>query len=252
MTDLNVPTVSLPAEIAALADRYRAANHTGIQLLNLVGGQADTLVDRLPDGVKAGRDEATHGALKVAYHTAHHSRGVVKDQRPWLNTAFATAMGAAGGVGGLPSALAELPVTTTVLMRAIQSVASEYGFESTSSETQRECLVVFAAAGPMTEDDDTDLGFITARLALTGATVQRAIGLVAPKLAVVLGQKLAAQAVPVIGAAAGAAVNYAFTSYYQQIAHVHFGLLALARRHGLPAEQVLQDFRKFVTNDAAN
>lgn len=252
MTDLNVPTVSLPAELAALADRYQAANHTGIQLLNLLGGQADSLVNKLPDGVKTGLEEATHGALKVAYHTAQHSRGVVKDQRPWLNTAFATAMGAAGGVGGLPSALAELPVTTTVLMRAIQAVATEHGFDTTEAETLRECLVVFAAAGPMTTDDNADLGFITARLALTGATVQRAISFVAPRLAIVLGQKLAAQAVPVIGAAAGAAVNYAFTSYYQQIAHVHFGLLALARRNGVPAEQVMQDFRKFVTNLETN
>ena len=43
-----------------------------------------------------------------------------------------------------------------------------------------------------------------------------------------LGQKLAAQTVPVLGAVAGASVNYVFTRYYQQIAHVHFGLRRLA------------------------
>jgi uncharacterized protein (DUF697 family) len=44
----------------------------------------------------------------------------------------------------------------------------------------------------------------------------------------VLGQKLAAQTVPVLGAAAGAATNYAYTRYYQDMAHVHFGLRRLA------------------------
>ena len=44
----------------------------------------------------------------------------------------------------------------------------------------------------------------------------------------VLGQKLAAQSVPVLGAVAGAATNYAYTSYYQEMAHVHFRLRRLA------------------------
>ena len=44
----------------------------------------------------------------------------------------------------------------------------------------------------------------------------------------VLSQKLAAQTVPVLGAVAGAATNYAYTSYYRDMAHVHFGLRRLA------------------------
>jgi len=55
-----------------------------------------------------------------------------------------------------------------------------------------------------------------------------------------MGQKLAAQAVPVLGAVAGAATNYAYTSYYQDMAHVHFGLRRLARLHG--EERVLESF----------
>ena len=58
--------------------------------------------------------------------------------------------------------------------------------------------------------------------------MQAVIAKIAPQLAVVLGQKLAAQAVPVLGAVAGAATNYAYTSYYQDMAHVHFGLRKLA------------------------
>jgi uncharacterized protein (DUF697 family) len=77
-------------------------------------------------------------------------------------------------------------------------------------------------------DDGTDLGFLSARVALSGKAMQAVIHKIAPRLAVVLGQKLAAQAVPVLGAVAGAATNYAYTSYYQDMAHVHFGLRKLA------------------------
>ena len=58
------------------------------------------------------------------------------------------------------------------------------------------------------------------------------ISRVAPRFATVLSQKLASQAVPILGAAAGAGTNYAFIDYYVAMAHVHFGLRKLARDHG--------------------
>jgi len=69
--------------------------------------------------------------------------------------------------------------------------------------------------------------------------MQAVISTIAPKLAVVLGQKLAAQAVPILGAAAGAATNYAYTSYYQDMAHVHFGLRKLAIDADVPHGELL-------------
>ncbi|MBO9465190.1 EcsC family protein [Tropicibacter sp. R15_0] len=234
MSDTTLPTHSIPAEIAVLAERHRAANHAGMQVLNLLGSQADSLLSRLPDGVKSGLEEATTGALRVAYHSAKYSRGKVPDQKGWLNTAFATAMGAVGGAGGLASSLGELPVTTTVLLRAIQGIAVEHGFDPEQDEVARECLSVFASAGPLEKDDGADIAFLSARMALTGSTAHRIIAAIAPRMSIIMGQKLATQAVPVIGAAAGAAVNFAFTNYYQQMAHVHFGLLALSRDTGVP------------------
>jgi hypothetical protein len=60
----------------------------------------------------------------------------------------------------------------------------------------------------------------------------------------VLGQKLAAQAVPVVGAVTGAALNAAFLSYYRELARIRFALLKLSEVHG--AEQVLSAFRAAV------
>ena len=172
--------------------------------------------------------DATEYALTLAMRAAQGSRLAVPDQKPWVNTAMATAMGAAGGFGGLPSALVELPATTALLLRAIQGVAAENGFDPNEENVRFDCIRVLAAAGPLSHDDGGDLAFFTLRLTLTGGAVQKLIATVAPRLATALGQKLAAQTVPVLGAAAGAVTNYVYTGYYQQMAHVHFGLRRLA------------------------
>ena len=67
---------------------------------------------------------------------------------------------------------------------------------------------------------------------------------VTPIFAQVLGRKIAAQAVPVLGAVAGAATNYVYTSYYQDIARVRFGLMALARDRGLEHDDLVRSFKE--------
>ncbi|SFR11055.1 EcsC family protein [Poseidonocella sedimentorum] len=230
---------SLEGQIADLAQRYRRANSPGMQLLTLLGGQAEGLLDRLPRPLRAQLDGATERALLLALNAAEQSRGVVGDQPDWLNKAVTSAMGAAGGVGGIPTALAELPVTTAILLRSIQGIAAEQGFDPTAENVRFDCLEVFGAAGPLSRDDGADMGFLTARMALSGATMQRVVAMVAPRLGAVLGQKLAAQSVPVIGAVAGAATNYTFTSYYQEIARVHFGLRRMAIEHDRPHDELV-------------
>ena len=143
---------------------------------------------------------------------------------------LATLSGALGGVGGLPTALAELPVATTVIFRAVQGVAESHGEDPLSAETRLEILRVFGAGGE--PDKGVDTSFLGARLGLSGAAVHTLISRVAPRFAAVLSQKLATQTVPILGAAAGAGTNLAFIGYYVEIAHVHFGLRALAREHG--------------------
>lgn len=229
MIEKQLPVaIDVEAELEKIARRYKGAGGVGINVLNLIGGQAESLLDRLPASVRKQLEAATVRALDTAMTAAHKSRSHVPDQASWLNSAASAAMGAVGGVGGLPTALAELPVTTTLLLRVIEGVAVEYGFDPELESVRFDCVQVFSAAGPLAEDDGSDLAFLTARLALSGKAVQAIIHKVAPRLAVVMGQKLAAQTVPVLGAVAGAATNYAYTSYYQDMAHVHFGLRKLA------------------------
>lgn len=237
-TTLPAP-IDVETEIENLARRYNAAGGMGINVLNLIGGSADSLLERLPEGIRQNLEAATVAALNQAMRAAHTSRGLVPDQKSWLNQVVVTAMGAAGGAGGLPTALAELPVTTTLLLRVIQGVAVEHGFDPEAESVQFDCVQVFAAAGPLSGDDGADLGFLSARIALSGKAMQAVIAKIAPKLAVILGQKLAAQAVPILGAVAGAATNYAYTSYYEDVAHVHFGLRKLAIDADVPHGDLL-------------
>ncbi|MEP3863574.1 MAG: EcsC family protein, partial [Paracoccaceae bacterium] len=147
-----------------------------------------------------------------------------------------------------PTALAEVPVTTTLLLRVIQGVAVEHGFDPNSENVRFDCVQVFASAGPLEHDDGADIAFLSARMALSGAGLQALIARVAPKLATVLGQKLAAQAVPVLGAVAGAATNYAYTRYYTDMAHVHFGLRRLSIDADLPHDQLVSRLRTALPN----
>ncbi|UWQ18843.1 EcsC family protein [Jannaschia sp. M317] len=238
------PPLDREDELDRIAERMQAASGTGMQLLNLIGTQAESLIDMLPGPVKAGLESATAAALQQSFKAAAISRNRVADASDWLTRAMTLGTGAAGGFGGLPTALAELPVTTTVILRAIQGIADEHGFDPAKPEIRAACLKVFAAAGPMDNDDGTDLSFITMRLTLVGGTVQGLIAKVAPRLAIPLGQKLAAQAVPFVGAAAGAATNYIYTSYYQEMARVQFGLMRLAEQEGESLEALTLDLKK--------
>lgn len=240
-----VRVVSPPLEdqVTDLAARYRNSRGLGLHLLGVLGKSADSLLDQLPTSVRDGLDAGTMRALETSFAAAAATRGTLPDTGTWLTRAITVGAGAAGGFGGTPTALAELPVTTTVILRAIQGIAAEHGFDANDPDTRMDCLQVFAAAGPLAEDDQTDIAFLTMRLSVTGASVQALIKQIAPKLALVMGQKLAAQTVPVLGAVTGAAINYSFTSYYQEVAHVQFSLRRLAEETGRDRAQLVEDFR---------
>lgn len=241
--DAPIGEAELAAELEALAARYRRAGSIVIDVLNHVGGQADNQMDRLPAPVRAGLEAQAERALTLALDAAGRSRTALGSEPHWMTKALTAAMGAAGGFGGLPSALAELPVTTTVLLRAIQSIAEAHGFDTAEEAVRYDCINVFAAAGPLEHDVGADLAFLSTRVMVTGAALNGLIARIAPRLSVILGQKLAAQAVPVLGAAAGAATNYAYTSYYQDMAHVQFGLRRLAIRADVPLEELKERLR---------
>ena len=221
-------------EIAALAARQRDANGILIKAVTYVGGQVEDRMKLLPQKARQQVDEAARAALRQSYDLASKSRTGIGGQLSGdrFHRVLGTVAGAFGGLGGLPTALVELPVTTTLIFRAVHHVALAHGELPEAEETRLQCLAVFGAGGPLEDDDGVNTAFVGARLALSGATLNGLIAQVAPKLAAVLSQKLATQAVPILGAAAGAGTNYIFVDYYVEMAHVHFGLRRLSRTFG--------------------
>jgi hypothetical protein len=233
------------SDIAALVRRQRGASGVLMGAINFVGGQVEDGFRLLPRPVRAQIETAARAALRQSYEAAALSRGGTMGRLVTTDRAhkvLAAISGALGGVGGLPTALAELPVATTVIFRAVQTVAASHGEDLTTEAARLECLRVFGAGGPLAGDDGVDTTFVGARLGLSGAAVNGLLSRVAPRFAAVLGQKLAGQAVPVLGAFAGAGTNFAFTRFYTETAHVHFGLRQLARDHG--DELVLEEFHR--------
>jgi hypothetical protein len=75
---------------------------------------------------------------------------------------------------------------------------------------------------------------IATRIGLSHFTIDAAMTRIATKLGVVLSEKAVAQAVPLAGAFAGAALNWVFLDFYQDMARVHFALRQLERETGDP------------------
>ena len=238
-------------EINALVQRQKATNGVLMKAINYVGGQVEGGMKVLPQGVRDQIDTGARFALEKSFNlaaktrTGRLGRAIGTDR---MHRVLGTVSGAIGGVAGIGTALTELPFATTIIFRAVQAVAEEHGEDPQSVETRMECLAVFGSGGPGDDDDGVDTSFIGARLSITGPALNSLIARVAPRFATVMSQKLASQAVPVLGAIAGAGTNYAFVNYYISMAYVHFGLRRLMRAHG--EDVVLDEFhRRLITSD---
>lgn len=246
MTHTLVPaplSAQTEAQIAALAKRAQKAGGPLMKAVNLAGGRAEGLMEKLPQGVRDRIEDVTGSALEQCYKAASGVRGsgVLPDAGKHGHKIAVAVSGGAGGFGGLGSAVLELPATVSIFFAAIQKIAAEHGFDPDDEAVRLECLRVFGSGSPLEEDDGVNTGFLAARVMLNGAGAHAMIARIAPKFALVMGQKLAAQTVPVIGAVTGAAVNLAFLGYYQELAHVRFSLMKLAQSHA--EGEVLHAFR---------
>ena len=169
----------------------------------------------------------------------------------WHKLAVA-ATGGIGGFFGLPALLIELPVSTTIMLRSIADIARSEGEHIHSSESKIACIEVFALGGLSKGEDAAGTGYFAVRAALAktvakaaeyitekgiaeeGApTLIRLIFLVADRFSIQISEKVAAQALPAIGAVGGALINTLFIDHFQNMAHGHFVVRRLERKYGI-------------------
>jgi len=167
--------------------------------------------------------------------------------------------GALGGFFGLAALAAELPVSTTIMLRSIADVARSQQHELSDMETRLACLEVFSLGSTKnSEDDASESIYFAARATLafemraalqsvshmSSQAIQDAlargqmpilikfINTIASRFGIVVSEKLAAQSVPFIGAAGGAAINLMFIDHFQDMAEGHFIVRRLEKKYG--------------------
>jgi len=242
-------------ELAAIAALYADANGLFMRIADWAGRTTENALRQLPVDWRTTLHQASIAALQAAYDGARNSQRE-DEAGSWIDDLLSSARGEAwhksaatlagvlGGLGGFATTLIDLPVTTTLILRSIQQIAAGYGEDIATADVRNQCLIVFALGGPLPEDDDQAAGLWVTRLGLTGQTVAALVNAAAPRVGAVVGEKLLAQAVPILGALAGGAINSAYAQYYQTMAHVHFRLRRIERAHD--ADQVRSCFEQIV------
>ena len=240
-------------EALRLAVRSLEGPSFAAKLSDLAGRPIELLGRALPERVAGMVSEATASALRQALRLVLLT--VPKDRLdPQTHThrALATLTGALGGAFGLAALPVELPVSTTIMLRAIARIAQSEGEDLRDPEAALACLQVFALAGRTGHLHES--GYFAARAAMarsvvhavrqvaerglideTSSAMIRLLAQIGTRFGVTVSQKAAAQAVPVLGAVSGAAINAAFTHYFQSLAKGHFTVRRLERQHGKAA-----------------
>ena len=223
-----------------------------MRIVNLVGVPIEAATKLLPARAGAVVSRATTLAVRKALVAAVSTmrKGHRRSTSRWLHRAAVVGSGGVGGFFGLAGLAVELPVSTVIMLRAIADIARSEGEDLGSVEGQLACVEVFALGGPGPTDDASETAYYAVRIALAktlteaaehiaarglaeGApVVVRLIARIAARFDVVVSEKLAAQAVPVVGAASGAAINLLFVSSFQKTASGHFTVRRLERKYG--------------------
>lgn len=249
-----ISTLSEP-DLADLQKAHEILENPSIaaRFSNLVGSPIEQGIKILPESWNQRIHQATTLSIEKALDTAIQS--LPKNQNRVLPhklyTGTAIGVGALSGLAGLPALLIELPVSTTLLLRAIADIARQEGEQLDDIESRLACMEVFALGGIPKEDDAAETGYYGLRIALATTLSQAAqyitvhgvaqkgapalvsiISAISTRFGASISQKAALQFLPLVGAIGGASINGLFMGHFKSIAHGHFTLRRLERKYG--------------------
>ena len=258
--------------------------HPGFVLraANLVGMPAEGILNALPARAQALISDVTTAALDRSLDWAVRSlpRDEARSLKRWrmpggqhFHTAMTATTGAVGGLFGLIGAGLEIPATTTLMLRSIAEIAAKNESQLDDPAVRLQCIAVFSFGSPSLEKMES--AYVSSRLGMSlamrdaanylarhsadeigtalsrkGAPVLvRFLHKVASRFKIVITQKLAAQAVPIAGAAMGSLINAAFMDHFNRVANFHFGIVRLERQYGQEAVQTAYETAAAASRD---
>jgi EcsC protein family len=246
--------VLTPADRAALtsAVKHLESPNFAARLADYAGAPVNRIMSMLPKTlnrkVSGMVREAVMRGLDVAVDT-------LEDKPPpspaiHFSSFLAGVAGGLSGLFGFGALAIELPLTTTVMLRSIAEIARHEGEDLSTLEARLACLEVFAYGAKRT-DETIDVGYYAARTLISKYTgdvaalflergaidasvpvVSNLVTEIVSRFGIVVSDKVAAGAVPIIGALSGATVNVIFMDHFQKIAKGHFTLRRLERTYG--------------------
>jgi hypothetical protein len=217
------------------------------------GQPIDSVLRRLPKAANEQFNWALEAAILNCLNLAIKSIKPASKRLPSVQRASLLA-GITGGVSGFfgTAALAvELPVTTTLMLRAIADLARHNGEDLSTLEARLACVEVFAL-GRGSARKRMDVGYYATRALLNRLTqnvstllaergvagaasstvVNSLVGEIISRFGLVASERAAASALPVLGAVGGATLNVIFMNHFQRIAQGDFTVRRLERRYG--------------------
>ncbi len=194
-------------------------------------------------------------ALKVAVKSLNKdSRGKPSNR---MHKSLSVISGTLGGAFGTIALPLELSVSTTIMLRTIADIARSEGEPLESLDSRLACIQVLAFGGKCENGCDGENSYYYVRAMLARAVSEasayiaekgmieegapalvRLITQIASRFGITVSEKFAAQAIPGIGAVAGASVNLLFVTHFQNIAKGHFTVRKLERIYGEDAVRV--------------
>jgi hypothetical protein len=222
------------------------------QLADYAGRPIDRVMRLLPKAASHSLNKAVETAilncLSVAINSIELQSKAPPERR--ASSLLAAISGGVSGFFGFAALPIELPLTTTLMLRAIADIARHHGEDLSTLEARLACMEVFALGSPKT-GRRADFGYYASRALLSrlaanasALLIERSAsnlsapvvgGLVteiATRFSVVVSERSAASALPVLGAVGGATVNMIFMNHFQRVATGHFAIRKLERRHG--------------------
>ncbi|MBW2248285.1 MAG: EcsC family protein [Deltaproteobacteria bacterium] len=232
------------------------------RIINLIGKPIEKGFELLPEKWSTVVNKAARVSLKkaltVVVTTLGTSGGRSSDI---MHKILVSVSGAGGGAFGLPALALELPISTTIMLRSIADIARSEGEDLNDPHVKIECIQVFALGGSSKNDDASETGYFAVRTALartvsdaaqhiaskgltreSAPVLLRLISRVSSRFGVVVSEKVAAQAIPLIGAAGGALINSLFIDHFQDVARGHFIIRRLEKRYG--ENEVRKQYRR--------